>query len=167
MLKLIETVWRTKLTFYFQPIRKLKIVRKYTGSRPIAPQLLSCDQNNSQIRDPRQISGGTEVFQTKSMRWPKKFFPELVQRFLRFSTIFGYFLWKHELYPILHKDHENRVLFCISSMVTQLQPHLETGSKLKTRFVSNESGFLHMSNELCYQRHKRHLSRKSYLESIV
>jgi hypothetical protein len=36
----------------------------------------------------------------------------------RFSTIFGYFGWKHELYPISHEDHENRVLFCVSSMVT-------------------------------------------------
>ncbi len=44
MLKLVEIVWRTKFTFYFQAIRKLKIVRKYTGNRPIAPQLLSCVQ---------------------------------------------------------------------------------------------------------------------------
>ena len=50
---------------------QLKIVRKYTGNRLIAPQLLSCDQNNSQIRD-RQISGRIDVFKTKSMTWPKK-----------------------------------------------------------------------------------------------
>ena len=42
----------------------------------------------------------------------------IVQRFLRFSTIFEYFGWKRELYPILHEDHENQVLFCVSSMVT-------------------------------------------------
>ncbi len=77
MLKLIETVWRTKFTFYFWVIRKLKIVRKYTGSRPIAPQLLSCDQNNSQIRDPRRISDMINVFKIKSMTWPKKNFSEL------------------------------------------------------------------------------------------
>ena len=76
MLKLIETLWRTKFTFYFKAIRKLKIVRKYTGNRLMAPQLLSCDPNNSQIRDPRQISGRTGVFKTKSMTWPKKKFPE-------------------------------------------------------------------------------------------
>ena len=62
MLKLIETVWRTKFTFYFQAIRQLNFGRKYTGNRPIAPQLLSYDQNNSQIRDPHQISGRTDVF---------------------------------------------------------------------------------------------------------
>ena len=62
MLKLIETVWRTKLTFYFKEIRKLNFGRKYTGNRLIAPQLLSCDENNSQIRDPHQISGRTDVF---------------------------------------------------------------------------------------------------------
>jgi hypothetical protein len=62
MLKFIETVWRTKLTFYFLEIRKLNFGRKYTGNRPIAPQLLSYDQNNSQIRDPHQISGRTDVF---------------------------------------------------------------------------------------------------------
>jgi hypothetical protein len=31
-------------------------------------------------------------------------------RFLRFSTIFGYFLWKDELNPVLLEDHEYRVL---------------------------------------------------------
>ena len=70
MLKLIETVWRTKFTFYFMVIPKLKL----SGNRPLAPQLLSCVQNNSQIRDPRQISGGIDVFKTKSMTWPKNFF---------------------------------------------------------------------------------------------
>jgi hypothetical protein len=91
MLKLIETVWRTKFTFYFWVIRKLKIVRKYTGSRPIAPQLLSCDQNNSQIRDPRRISDRINVFKIKSMTWPKKNFSELYVvdfcDFRRFSGI--------------------------------------------------------------------------------
>jgi hypothetical protein len=62
MLKLIETVWRTKFTFYFLAIRKLNFGRKYTGNRPIAPQLLSCYQNNFQIRDPRKISDRTDVF---------------------------------------------------------------------------------------------------------
>ena len=62
MLKLVETVWKTKLTLYFQAIRQLNFDRKYTGNRPIAPQLLSYDQNNSQIRDPHQISGRTDVF---------------------------------------------------------------------------------------------------------
>ena len=58
----METFWRTKLTFYFWEIRKLNFGRKYTGNRPIAPQLLSWGQNNLQIRDPHQISGGTDVF---------------------------------------------------------------------------------------------------------
>ena len=62
MLKLIETAWRTKFTFYFQAIRQLNFGRKYTGNRPIAPQLLSCGENNLQIRDPHQISGRTDVF---------------------------------------------------------------------------------------------------------
>jgi hypothetical protein len=62
MLKLIETVRRTKFTFYFQAIRQLNFGRKYTGNRPIAPQLLSWDKKNLQIRDPHQISGGTDVF---------------------------------------------------------------------------------------------------------
>ena len=77
MLKFIETVWRTKFTFYFLEIRKLNFGRKYTGNRPIAPQLLICDQNNLQIRDPREISDRIDVFKTKSMTWPKKFFPGL------------------------------------------------------------------------------------------
>ena len=42
----------------------------------------------------------------------------MLRRFLRFSTIFGYFGWKYELYFILHENHENGGLFCISSMVT-------------------------------------------------
>ena len=62
MLKLIETVRRTKFTFYFKAIRKLNFGQKYTGNRPIAPQLLSCDQNNLQIRDPREISDRINVF---------------------------------------------------------------------------------------------------------
>ena len=77
LLKLIETVWKTKFTFYFWAIRKLQIVRKYTGNRPIAPQLVSCDQNNSQIRDPRQILDRIGVFKKKSMTWPPKKFSEL------------------------------------------------------------------------------------------
>jgi hypothetical protein len=62
MLKFIETVWRTKFTFYFLEIRKLYFGRKYTGNRPIAPQLLSWGQNNSQIRDLHQILDGFDVF---------------------------------------------------------------------------------------------------------
>ena len=46
-----------------------------------------------------------------------------------YTSIFGYFGWTNELYPILHEDPENRVLFCSSSMVTWLWTHLETGSK--------------------------------------
>ena len=80
MLKLIETLWRTKLTFCFKEITELK----FTGSTLIAPQLLSCEQNNSNIRDPRQILGGIVC----SMTWPQKFFPGLVHLFLRFSGIF-------------------------------------------------------------------------------
>ena len=55
MLELMETVWRIKFTFYFQAIRQLNFGRKYTGNRPIAPQLLSGDKKNLQIRDPRVI----------------------------------------------------------------------------------------------------------------
>jgi hypothetical protein len=36
---------------------------------------LICDQNNLQIRDPREISDRIDVFKTKSMTWPKKIFP--------------------------------------------------------------------------------------------
>jgi hypothetical protein len=61
MLKLIVTVWRTKLTFYFLEIRKLNFGRKYTGNTPIATQLLSWGKKNLQIRDPRQISDRTIV----------------------------------------------------------------------------------------------------------
>jgi hypothetical protein len=74
-------------------IRKFKFI----GSRPIAPQLLSSDQNNLQIRDPYQISGGKDVFLMKDSS--------------SFFAIFGYFLWTHKLYLILQEDHENRVLF--------------------------------------------------------
>ena len=62
MLKLIETVRRTKFTFYFKAIRKLNFGRKYTGNRPIAPQLLSCDKKTLQIRDPHEVSDRTNVF---------------------------------------------------------------------------------------------------------
>ncbi len=41
---------------------KTQIYRKYIENTPIAPQLLSSDQNNFQIRDPHQISGGTDIF---------------------------------------------------------------------------------------------------------
>ena len=91
MLKLIETVWRTKFTFYFQAIRKLNFGRKYTGFRLIAPQLLSCGENNLQIPDPHQISGGIMIFQTKSMTWSKKNFSDIQSidfcDFRRFSGI--------------------------------------------------------------------------------
>ncbi len=91
MLKLIETVRRTKFTFYFQAISKLNFGRKYTRNRPIAPQLLSCDQNNLQIRDPREISDKIDVFKMKSMTWPQKYFSELQYvdfgDFRRFSGI--------------------------------------------------------------------------------
>ena len=41
---------------------KTQIYRKSTGNTPIAPQLLSSNQNNLQIRDLHQISGETDVF---------------------------------------------------------------------------------------------------------
>jgi hypothetical protein len=65
----------------------------------------------------------------------KKFLWTIVRRFLQFSTIFEYFGWKRELYPILHEDHENQVLFCVSSMVTKLQALLETGSTERRWFL--------------------------------
>jgi len=36
-------------------------------------------------------------------------------------TIFEFFGWKRELYALLDKDHENQVLFSVTSMVTELQ----------------------------------------------
>ena len=42
--------------------KKTQIYRKYIENTPIAPQLLSCDQNNFQISDPHQISGGNDIF---------------------------------------------------------------------------------------------------------
>ena len=71
MLKLTETV-ENKVHFLLLDNKKTQIYRKHTGSTLIAPQLLSCDQNNLQIRDPHQISVGPDVFKTKSMTWPKK-----------------------------------------------------------------------------------------------
>jgi hypothetical protein len=56
----------------------------------ISPQLLRCDQNNLQIRDPHQISGGTYVFLKKSMTWHTKSFPgfSAICDFRRFLGIF-------------------------------------------------------------------------------
>ena len=51
------------------------------------------------------------------MTWAKQNFPEHFQRFLRFSTIFGYFLLKHELYPIWHEDHEKVGFFFTSAQL--------------------------------------------------
>jgi hypothetical protein len=45
---------------------------EWTGSTPIAPQLIGCHQTNLQIRDPHQISYRFDVFKTKSMIWQKK-----------------------------------------------------------------------------------------------
>ncbi len=59
----------------------------------------------------------------------------------RFSRIFTFFGWKRELSHIFHEDHENCVLFCVSSMVTELWAHLETGSKEKTPCGQNGSVF--------------------------
>ena len=61
-------------------------------------------------------------------------------------SIFGYFQWKHELYPILHEDHENQVLFCVRSMVNELRVDLETGSKYKSSFLLKYSN---LTNEIC------------------
>jgi hypothetical protein len=84
---------------------------EWTGSTPIAPQLIGCHQTNLQIRDPHQISYRFDVFKTKSMIWPKK---KLSQAF--FFAIFGYFN-RHEIHPISHEDYENLVLFCVSSHI--------------------------------------------------
>jgi hypothetical protein len=122
MLKLIETVWRTKFTFYFWVIRKLKIVRKYTGSRPIAPQLLSCDQNNSQIRDPRRISDRINVFKIKSMTWPKKNFSEL--------------------YPSIFAIFDDFRVFWMDKWTL---PHFSRGSRKSGSFLRQLNGYLAMS----------------------
>jgi hypothetical protein len=51
-----------KVHFLLLDNKKTQIVRKYTGSRPLAPQILNCDKNNSQIRDSHQILDGFDVF---------------------------------------------------------------------------------------------------------
>ena len=38
----------------------------------------------------------------------------------RFSTIFEFFKWKHELYALFYEDSENRVFFDVESVVTEL-----------------------------------------------
>jgi hypothetical protein len=111
-----------KVHFLLLGNKKTQIYRKHTGSKLIAPQLLSCDQNNLQIRDPHQISVGPDVFQTKSMTW-KKNFSELHSRFLRFSTIFGYFGWKHELYRIFSRGSRKS-----GSFLRQLNGYLAIGT---------------------------------------
>jgi hypothetical protein len=122
MLKLIETVWRTKFTFYFKAIKKLNFGRKYTGNRPIAPQLLSWGQNNSQIRDLHQILDRFNVFKTKSMTWPQKIFLDYSSAFFAIFDDFRVF-W----------------------METWTIPHFVRGSRKSGYFLCQLNGYLAMS----------------------
>ena len=149
MIKLIETVWRTKFTFYFKAIRKLKIVRKYTGNRPIAPQLLSCDQNNSQIRDPRQISGRIDVFKTKSMTWPKKIFLGYSSAFFAIFDDFRVF-WM-ETWTVPYFSRESRKS---GSFLLHLNGYLAI-STFRNRKYKTALVFLILKNELCFLTNKR------------
>jgi hypothetical protein len=61
---------------------------------------------------PVKFQGEVMYLKQNPLHGPKKFL--FARRFLRFSTIFWYFGWKHELYRIFHVDHENRVFFMVT-----------------------------------------------------
>jgi|688.fasta_scaffold156589_2 hypothetical protein len=98
---------------------------------------------------------------------------KILQRFLRFSTISGYFLWKHELYPILHEDHENRQS---GYFLRQLNDYLamstfKNRNKLKTAKnilrIKRISFFAGLTNKLCFLTNKHQFVGKTYLKTLV
>ena len=159
MLKLIETEWRTKFTFYFLEITKLNFGRKYTGNRLIALQLLSWGQNNSQIRDLHQILDGFDVFKKKSMTWPKKIslsytlvFREIFK--LRPSSIFAIFddfrVFLMETWTIPHFAWGSRKL---NSFLFQLNSYLAI-STFRNRKYRTALVISNLKNELCFLTNK-------------
>ena len=86
--------------------------------------MLSFDQNISHFRDLHQILGRRDGFKMKSMSWPK------IRISLNYSTSIFVNFWifkrKRELYALFHKDSENRVLFDVRSVVTELQSILRS-----------------------------------------
>ena len=139
----METVWRIKFTFYFWAIRKLKIYRKQTGTRPIAPQLLSCDQNNLQIRDPREISDKIDVFKTKSMTWPNKKFSELyIVDFCDFRRFSG--ILDENMNYTLYYTRITKIRSFFASANGYLAMSTFRNRKYKTALI-----FSNLKNELC------------------
>jgi hypothetical protein len=122
-----------------------EVHRKYTDSS----STIELWSKWLQIYDPHQISGGTDVFQMKSITWPNKNFSELISPSI-FAIFDDFRVFWMETWTLPHFSRGSRKS---SFFLHQLNVYLAM-STFRNRKYRTAQIFSHLKNELCFPTNK-------------